>query len=206
MKIYGSKAGNPVRVALFLAEKGLDIEFCPVDLLQGKHKEPEFVARNPFKEIPVLELEDGTCISETIAICRYIEAIHPEPNLLGRNGKEEAFIEMWQRRLEFNLYLPARAIFRHTSPHVKALEPVQLEAWADLNRTKIPESLAIIDNQLANNVFVAGDNYSVADITLLFCLEMLSRLEIPPEQTGSHINRWYTQVMQRPAVLSIYGQ
>lgn len=206
MKIYGSKAGNPVRVALFLAEKGLDIEFFPVDLLQGKHKEPEFVAKNPFKEVPVLELDDGSCISETIAICRYIEAIHPEPNLFGRNGKEEAIIEMWQRRLELNLYQSARAVFRHTSPYVKALEPVQLEAWADLNRPKISESLTIIDTQLAHNAFVAGKHYSVADITLLFCMEMLSRLEVTPAQAGNHIQRWHGQIMQRPAVLSIYGK
>lgn len=204
MKIYGSKAGgNPVRVAFFTAEKGLDIEYVPVDLLNGEHKSPEFLARNPFAEVPVLELDDGTCISETIAICRYLERLHPEPNLMGLDPLDEATVEMWQRRMEFHLYLPARAVFRHTSEYVRALEPVQIADWAELNRPRVRRGLELVEQRLGESRFLAAERYTVADITLLFCMQMAERLGISPGEAGDNIRRWHGEVMQRPAVQAV---
>ena len=127
MKIWGAKnLGNPVRVAIFLAEKGVDVPFEPVDLFAGAHRDPAHRARNPVAQVPVLELDDGTCIAETIAICRYFERLHPEPALMGRGALGEALVEMWQRRIEFQFYDTARHAFRHSAPFMKRLEPVQI--------------------------------------------------------------------------------
>lgn len=206
MKIYGSKiGGNPLRVALFLAEKGVEIPFVPVDLLQGAHRAPEFLAKNPVAQVPVLEIDDGTCISETPAICRYLERLHPAPPLLGTDALEEALIGMWERRIEFNLYLPARAVFRHTSPHVRALEPVQIAAWAELNRPRVSEGLQLVDRQLAAHRFVAGARYSAADIALFFALQMTARIAIPVAESGEHIARWHAEVSRRPGVVAVFG-
>lgn len=207
MKILGSKAGgNPVRVAFFLAEKGIDAEFVPVDLMNGEQRTPAFRAKNPFGEVPVLELEDGTCISETLAICRYLERHHPEPNLMGLDPLEEANIEMWQRRMEFNLYLPARAVLRHTTPEVRALEPVQISAWAELNRPRVGEALALVDERLSESPFLAGDRYTVADITLLFCALMTERIHQPLTEAGGNLLRWYDEVRRRPGVVEVLGE
>ena len=204
MKIHGGKyAGNPVRVAYFLAEKGIDMEFQPVDILNDEHRTDAYFAKNPFRQIPVLELDDGTCISETMAICRYIEGLHPEPNLLGEDPLESAIVDMWQRRVEFNLYLPARAVFRHAYPYVRALEPVQVTAWADLNRPRVMEALEIVDSRLGESPYLAGDRYTVADITLLFALDVVERIEIPPDQAGGNIRRWFNQVVERPPVAKV---
>lgn len=204
MKILGSKAGgNPVRVAFFLAEKNIDAEFVPVDLMNGEHRTPAFLAKNPFGEVPVLELDDGTCISETLAICRYLERHHPDPNLMGLDPLEEANIEMWQRRMEFNLYLPARAVLRHSTPGIRALEPVQISAWAELNRPRVREALERVDHRLSESRFLAGDRYTIADITLLFCALMAERIQQPLTEAGENLQRWYDEVRQRPAVVRV---
>jgi len=206
MKVYGAKAGgNPVRVALFLAEKGVEMEFVAVDLLNGAHRSAEFAAKNPFLEIPVLELDDGSCISESLAICRYLERVYPEPCLMGATPLEEATIEMWQRRVEFHIYLPARAVVRHTAPYLKVLEPVQITEWAELNRPLISKGLELIDQQLADHPFVAGEHYSVADITLLFAMTMLERLGISAADGGGNVEGWYNDVRQRPPVREVLG-
>lgn len=204
MKIYGApQGGNPVRVAFFLAEKGVEVEYVNVDLYGGEHKNPEFIAKNPFARVPVLELDDGTCISESLAICRYFERLYPEPSLMGATALEEALIEMWQRHIELELYIPAQAVLRHGNPELKFLEPVQVTEWAEINRPRIDKALSIVDTQLAKNKFLAGDNYSIADITLLFTTQMLQYIAIPPAQAGENIARWYQVVSERPAVKSV---
>lgn len=205
MKIYGSPlGGNPIRVAFFLAEKGIDVDYVDVDLFSQEHKSAEFQQKNPFSRVPVLELDDGTYISESLAICRYFERLQPEPSLMGSDPLEEAVIEMWQRQIEFELYAPTQAVLRHSSPKVKALEPVQISEWAEINKPRIEHALKIIDKQLETNEYVAGSRYTIADITLLFTMQMLQYLQIPPEQTGKHIARWYEQVMQRPSVEKVF--
>ncbi|MCB2061201.1 MAG: glutathione S-transferase family protein [Novosphingobium sp.] len=204
MKIWGTRdQGNPVRVAIFVEEKGIDIPFEPVDLLNGEHKQPAFLAKNPAAQIPVLELDDGTCISETVAICRYLERLFPEPALMGRTPLEEATIEMWQRRVEFGFFDAARAVFRHSVPFVKALEPVQLSEWADLNRPRIVTGLEMLEPQLANHPFVAGPDFSIADITAVLPLRMLDMLGIELPDHCPAVARWREDVLARPSVAKV---
>lgn len=206
MKIWGGKTGgNPMRVAIFLAEKGLDIPFEPVDLMKGDHRAEAFRAKNPIAQVPVLELDDGTCISETIAICRYFERLQPDPPLMGVGMLDEAIVEMWQRRVEFNLYSAAREVFRHSVPFVKALQPVQLSVWADYNRPQVIEALEMLDAQLASHPFIAGARFTVADITAVFALQLLGHAQIAIPEDCPSMLRWRDDVYQRPSVASVIG-
>lgn len=206
MKIWGGKtAGNPVRVAIFLAEKGLDVPFEPVDLIAGAHRQPAFLAKSPTAQVPVLELDDGTCIGETVAICRYFERLHPEPPLMGVGALDEAVVEMWQRRVEFNLYEPARAVFRHSVPFVKVLEPVQVAEWAELNRPRVIKGLELLDAQLRENTFIAGSRFTIADITAIFAMQMVARLETPIPDSFAALKRWRESAFSRPSVVSVIG-
>ena len=150
MKLYNSNlAPNPRRVRIFLAEKGVSIPRVEVDLGKLEHKKPEFAALNPFQTIPVLELDDGTRIAESIAICRYIEALWPEPNLFGVTPIEQAMIEMWQRQLELRLLLPIAQVLRHTHPHMAEMENPQVPDWAAVNRPRALQAMAIVDEILS---------------------------------------------------------
>ena len=204
MKILGGKyGGNPLRVAYFLAEKGIDIPFEPVDILGGAHRSDTFTNKNPFREVPVLELDDGTCLSETMAICRYFERLQPQPNLMGDGALEEATIEMWCRRIEFQVYYPARWVLRHSEARLKALEPVQIPQWADVNRERLSQSLVAVDNQLAVDPWIAGERFTVADINLLFAVEMMAHIGLSAEAAGAHIGPWFARLCQRPAIAQI---
>lgn len=204
MKIYGSPYfGNPRRVAIFLAEKGVEVPFENVDLMGGAHKTPEFIRMNPVAQVPVLELDDGTFLSETIAICRYFEALHPEPPLMGVDPLDVAVVEMWQRRVELGYYAAVRYVIRHTNPQVKALEPEQIQAWGELNKRRAEAAIPALDAQLALHEFLAGERYTVADITLLFSLlgtGAMSGLGIPDD--ARHLKRWFDAVSNRPSTLA----
>lgn len=203
MKIYGSKTGgNPRRVALFLAEKDIDIPFEDVDLFGGAHKTPEFLEKSPTAEIPVLELDDGTCISETLAICRYFEVLQPEPSLFGIDALEQAQIEMWQRRVEFRFYAPVRYFVRHTIPFAAALEPIQIKEWGELNRSRVDEGFTLLDHQLAEHPFIAGERYSVADITAQFTMDFTAMAGIEVPDNCLSIRRWFAEVSGRPSALA----
>jgi glutathione S-transferase len=207
MKIWGAKSmGNPVRVAIFVEEKGIDIPFIPVDLFNDAHKSKEHLAKNPAAQVPVLELQDGTCISETIAICRYLERLHPNPPLMGKDPLDEARVEMWQRRIEFGLFELARHTFRHSNPMVKKLEPVQVAEWAELNRTKIPAALEMLEPQLKANAFVAGPNFTVADITAVLPLQLMGMIGIEIPASCPSVTRWRDALFARPSVVAVTGQ
>jgi glutathione S-transferase len=204
MKVWGHKnGGNPVRVSIFLEEKGVSIPFEPVDLMNGEHRQTEFVAKNPAAQVPVLELDDGTCISETTAICRYFERLYPEPALMGRTALEEATIEMWQRRIELGFYSAARAVFRHSMPFAKALEPVQVADWAELNRPLVTAGLEMLEPQLAKHRFIAGPDFTVADITAVLPFQMLGMLGIEIPDHCPEVARWCEDIMARPSVAAI---
>jgi len=204
MKIWGHKhLGNPIRVSIFTLEKGIDIPFIPVDLFAGEHKTPAFLAKNPTAQVPVLELDDGTCISETVAICRYLERLYPEPPLMGRTPLEEATIEMWNRRIEFGFADAARQVFRHTAEFIKALEPVQIQEWADLNRPRIVAGLDLMEGQLAKNPFLAGPDFTVADITAIMPFTILERIGMDIPENCPSVKRWHDEVMARPSVAAI---
>ena len=188
MKLYNSNfAPNPRRVRIFLAEKGVSIPRVEVDLGKLEHKTPEFSALNPFQTIPVLELDDGTRIAELIAICRYIEALWPEPNLFGLTPLEQAMIEMWQRQLELRLLLPIAQVLRHTHPHMAEMEKPQVPDWAAANRPRALHAMAIVDEVLRDRPFIAGERFTVADITGLVALDFArpARIAIPPELVQS---------------------
>ncbi len=200
MKFYNSNfAPNPRRVRVFLSEKGLSIPRVDVDLAKLEHKTPGYSAVNPFQLIPALELDDGTVIGESIAICRYIEELHPEPNLFGANALERATVEMWQRRVEWHLLLPIAQVFRHTHPHMAQLEDPQIADWAAANRPRVLRSMMIFNDILCDRPFVAGDRFSVADITGLVALDFTrsARIAIPPELTN--LTRWHDALRSRPS-------
>lgn len=200
MKLYNSnQAPSPRRVRMFLAEKGLTIPRVEVDLAKLEHKTADFLALNPFETIPVLELDDGTRIAESIAICRYIEAIWPAPNLFGLTPVEQATIEMWQRQLELRLFFPIAQVVRHSHPKMAEMENPQVPDWAEVNRPKALQAMAIVDERLRGRPFIAGDRFTVADITGLVALDFTksARIAIPPELV--HLNRWREALKARPS-------
>ena len=200
MKLYNSKvAPNPRRVRIFLAEKGLSVPMVDLDLGQLEQKTENYSAVNPFQLVPALELDDGEVITETIAICRYFEELHPEPNLFGIGALERARVEMWQRRLEFYLFLPVAQTYRHTHPAAKVLESPQIAEWAEVNRGRALTNMARLDAALADRPFMAGERYSIADITGLVALDFLrpARIAIPEELVN--LRRWRETITARPS-------
>ncbi len=200
MKLYNSNvAPNPRRVRIFLAEKGVSIPHVEVDLAKLDHKAEAFSSLNPFQTIPLLELDDGTVLSESIAICRYVEELHPEPNLFGRTPLERATVEMWQRRAEWHLLLPIAQVFRHSHPHMAAMEQPQVADWAEANRPRVLRNLRTFDEALAHRDYLAGDRFTVADITGLVALDFMrpARLTIPPDLTN--LTGWRQRLAARPS-------
>ena len=200
MKLYNSNlAPNPRRVRIFLAEKGLAIPTVDVDLARLEQKSEAFSALNPFQRIPALELDDGTVIAESLAICRYFEELHPEPPLLGTGALERAMVEMWQRRLELHLLFPVAQAFRHSHPAMKTMETPQIAQWAEANRERALAAMARFDEALGARAFIAGERFSVADITGLVALDFTrpARIAIPDELT--HLRRWRDALAARPS-------
>jgi glutathione S-transferase len=200
MKLYdGGRAPNPRRVRVFLAEKGITVPLEAVDLGNLQQKSSEFRRINPIQRVPVLELDDGTLIAESIAICRYFEALHPEPPLFGRGATEIARIEMWNRRLELHFLFPVAHVFRNTHPAMKELEVPQVPAWAEANKPRIAEFLRILDDELKDQPFVTGDRYSVADITGLIAVDFMKPAKLAVPEECANVRRWHVEVSARPS-------
>lgn len=200
MKLFdGGRAPNPRRVRIFLAEKGIAVPIEPVDMGQLAHRSDAIARRNPLKRLPLLELDDGTVITESIAICRYFEELHPEPALFGTGALGRARVEMWNRRLELGLYMAVAAAFRHTHPAMADWEVPQVAAWGEANRPKALEFLQLFDAHLAENRFAAGDEYSVADITGLIACDFMKPAKIAMPEGLGHVARWHGEVSARPS-------
>jgi glutathione S-transferase len=200
MKLYDSRlAPNPRRVRIFLAEKGIEVPTEQVDMMAKQHLTPEYTAVNPLQRMPALVLDDGAVISESIAICRYFEALQPEPPLFGTGAKESAIVEMWNRRCELNLLFTVAHVFRHTHPAMKELEVPQVPAWAEANRPRVIDFLRILNDELDSHPFIAGDRFSVADITALCAVDFMkpTRIAVPDELT--YVKRWHAEVSARPS-------
>ncbi|RTL61219.1 MAG: glutathione S-transferase [Hyphomicrobiales bacterium] len=198
MKILETRtAPNPRRVRIFLAEKGIPMTYEDYEI--GNLKTPEFTALNSFQRVPVLVLDDGTAISETMAICRYFEAIQPEPALFGQGAKAQAIVEMWNRRVELNLLACVAQAFRHLHPAMAKLEVPQVAAWGEANKPKALEALEKIDAALAASRYIAGDTYSVADITLLVAIDFMRPARIQRPENLKNLARWYDDVQARPS-------
>lgn len=200
MKLFdGGKAPNPRRVRVFLAEKGIDVPLVPVDMGALEHRGEAVTTRNPLRRLPVLELDDGTVITESIAICRYFEELVPEPALFGQGPVGKALVEMWQRRMELNLMFCVAQAFRHIHPAMKEWEIPQVPEWGEANKPKALEFLRFLDGELADREFVAGDSYSVADITGMIAIDFMkpARIQVPDEL--GNVLRWYRAVASRPS-------
>lgn len=200
MRLFdGGKAPNPRRVRMYLAEKGISVELVPVDMGALGHKSEEIRARNPLQRLPVLELDDGSNLSESIAICRYFEELYPDPPLFGRDAREKAFVEMWNRRVELGYLMSVAAAFRHIHPAMKEWELPQLPEWGEINKPKAIDFLRFMDTELAGRPYVVGDMFTVADITMFIAFQFMkpARIQCPPELFN--VLRWYDSVAARPS-------
>ena len=200
MKLYdGGRAPNPRRVRVFLSEKGIKIPTEQVDLGALAQKSPAYTAINPLQRVPALVLDDGTIITESIAICRYFDLLHPHPPLFGRDPKEIAIIEMWQRRMELNLLSAVSYIFRNSHPAMAAMEVPQVPAWAEANKPRVLEFLKLLDGELGKRRYVAGDDFTVADITGLVAIDFMKPAKLAVPDTMSNVRRWYAEISARPS-------
>ncbi|WP_020405886.1 glutathione S-transferase family protein [Hahella ganghwensis] len=199
MKIYETRvAPNPRRVRIFLAEKGIEMAFEEIDLKQAEHHSPDFKKKNPFSLVPVLEMDNGDYLSETVAICRYFEEIQPDPVLFGRTPEEKAQVEMWNRRSELYFFMPTGMCFQHTTDYFKGLKP-QVPEWGKLCRIQAEKYFNFLETHFSEHQFMVGDYYSIADITTLCALEFskVNNLRVQPEQ--KHLQRWLDQMRSRPS-------
>jgi glutathione S-transferase len=200
MKLFdGGRAPNPRRVRVFLAEKGIEVPLVPVDMAALEHREQPIRSRNPLQRLPVLELDDGTIITESVAICRYFEELQPQPPLFGQGALGKAQVEMWQRRMEFNLFGCVAAAFRHIHPAMKEWEIPQIPEWGEANKSKAVAFLKVLDGELAQREFAAGDAYSIADITGLVAIDFMkpARIKVPEECVN--VLRWHSAISSRPS-------
>ena len=201
MKLYDShRAPNPRRVRWVMAEKGIeDVEIVQVDIMVGDHKTPEYRAKVGVPHVPALELDDGTTISESVAICRYLEALYPEPNLFGVDAREQAIIEMWTRRCEFYLANPIMLNVRLTHPALAAIEAHQQPQVADFNRAAAERFMRTLDRHLADHEWIAEDRFTIADIVGAVGLDFARLVKFRPPEELTHLNRWLDACRARPA-------
>ena len=200
MKLYDSRrAPNPRRVRWAMAEKQIeDIEIVPIDVFKGEHKTPDYIARAGLANIPALEIDDATTITESIAICRYLESLYPDPNLFGRDAKEIAVIEMWTRRAEMLLSTPLMMSVRHAHPALAAIE-TQQPAIAESNAAAARRALKVFDRQLANSEFIASDRVTMADIIAITGIDFARMVKFDLPEKYTNLTRWATAMRARPA-------
>jgi glutathione S-transferase len=200
MKLYDSRrAPNPRRVRWFMAEKGIeDIEVIDVDLFTGQHRTPEYLSRAGAANVPALEIDDALTITESVAICRYLESVYPEPNLFGRDARETAVIEMWARRAEMTVATPLMMAVRHSHPALAALE-TQVPEIAANNRSAGERALKAFDRRLAESEFIAADRVTIADILAATGIDFARMARFRPPEELTHVRRWYDAMMARPA-------
>jgi glutathione S-transferase len=200
MILYGAPmpAPNPRRVRMFLAEKGIELAETRVDLMQREHKSPEHRARNSLGQVPTLELDDGACISETVAICRYFEETHPEPPLFGTTPLGKAQVDMWVRRIEFTVMSAVGNFWRHAHPRTAALL-TQYKDFGESNRETYKGAQKWLDRELDGRPFVAGDAYSMADICLLSTVDFADWIGLPLEPEFANLQAWRERASARPS-------
>jgi glutathione S-transferase len=200
MKLFDSqRAPNPRRVRWCMAEKGIDdIEIVPINIMKGEHRTTAYRDRAGLAQVPVLEIDESTAITESIAICRYLESCYPEPNLFGRDAKEIAVIEMWMRRAEMMLATPLMMAVRHGHPALSALEQ-QVPEIAANHLAGAQRALSVFDRRLAESIFIAGDRLTIADIVAFTGLDFARMLKFQPDASLIHVTRWADAMRQRPA-------
>jgi glutathione S-transferase len=201
MKLYGAPkpAPNPRRVRMFLAEKGIDLAETPIDLMTREHKSAEYRQKNSLGQVPTLELDDGATISETVAICRYFEELHPEPPLFGRTALEKAQVDMWVRRIEFQLMAPVGQFWRHAHPRTAALL-TQYKDFGESNRATYANAQRWLDGELADGrAFIAGDTQTMADICALSTVDFARWIGLDLEPDLPNLAAWHERIKARPS-------
>lgn len=206
MKFYDcASAPSPRRVRIFLAEKGVTVPTVQVDLRSGEQLRPEFAKLNPWRTLPVIELDDGTTISEASACCRYLEEIYPEPPLMGRDAKEKALIAMWDHHCEIEGFLAVAEAFRNQAKGMKGRAlpgPVgyeQIPALAERGKARVGHFFEALNERLGESPFVAGPDYSVADITAFASVEFAGWAKLNPEDGHTDLRRWLEEMRTRPS-------
>ena len=191
-------APNPRRVRIFAAEKGIALPMRDLSIPDREHKSEAFLALNPRGQTPALQLDDGTVIAESVAICRYLEGLQPEPPLFGRDAKEQALVEMWSRRVEMILMPPIGAVWVHTHPFTARL-PGRNAEWGEANRPRADEAMRFFDASLAGREFLAADHFTNADILLLTTIDFAGFIGIPVPEELSFLRAWHARVSARPS-------
>lgn len=205
MKLYDEKmpAPNPRRVRIFLAEKGIEVPLERVALASGAHKTPEFKQKNALGQIPVLELDDGTTISETVSICRYFEALHPQPALFGATPIEIGQIDMWIRRLELQLGSHLSQLWINAHPYTEAYATKmgikRFPEFGEESRARLIERMRWLDGQIAGRDFIAGNAFSMADIAALTILDFAIFIGVPLPEEAANLRAWHARVTARPS-------
>ena len=199
MKLYDCpRAPNPRRVRWFMAEKGIDdIEIVCLSIIGGDHKAPEYRSKAGLPHMPALEIDDETTITESVAICRYLESVYPEPNMFGRDSKEAAMIEMWQRRTEMLIVTPIAMGVRHTNPRWAALEAQVPEVGA-YNLEGARRGLKMLDRRLSESEFIAAERVTIADIVTAVGVDFGRMVRFKPGEDLVHLNRWLAAMLARP--------
>jgi glutathione S-transferase len=199
VKLYDAKmAPNPRRVRIFLAEKGVEIPTVQVDIGAAENRKSPYIDRNPMGAVPVLELDDGTWLAESVAICRFIEETHPDPALMGQGAQDRAVVEMWNRRMEQEVLIAIAQVFRNSHVFFKGRIP-QVPEYGEACRGTALKRLEWLDGELADREFIAGDRFSIADITALCGIDFgrVSKIGVSPEQ--KNLARWHEAVSARPS-------
>ena len=191
-------APNPRRVRIFSAEKNISLPSKEVSIVQREQKSPEFMALNPRGQTPALELDDGTVIAESVAICRFLEALHPDPPLFGSGPVEIGLVEMWSRRVEMILMAPVSQVWVHTHRFTAAL-PGRNADWGEANRPRTEEAFEFFDRSLEGREFLAGERYTMADILLLTTVDFANFVGCGPGQDFVALTKWHERVSARPS-------
>ena len=178
--------------------QGIDIATEQIDIMKGEHKKDDYKKMSPLSQVPTLELDDGTYITESIAICRYFEALHPEPNLLGKDPKEIAIVEMWQRRIELLLMMGIANTYRHGHPAMAALEN-QVKEWSEASRPRVIKMLHWLDKQMENKEYICLDRYTIADISALVCFDFAKWPQIDIPDDCKNLKSYYERLNSRPS-------
>lgn len=200
MILYGAPypAPNPRRVRIFLAEKGIDLPETLVDMMKREHKSPEHRARNSMGQVPTLELDDGSFISETVAICRYFDEVQADPPMFGTTPKEKALIDMWVRRIEFTVMMPVGNFWRHAHPRTAALL-TQFKDFGESNRETYKGAQRWLNRELEGREWLVGERYSIADICLLTTVDFAKWIGLPLEPEHEHLLAWQERAAARPS-------
>ncbi len=199
MKLYTANAPNPRRLHMYLLEKDLKLERVPVDIFNDGARAPELLAKNALGALPILELDDGAILTESHAICLYLEALHPEPALFGRSALERAQVEMWNRRFELEVLNTVIAIGKHSAPFF-ATRLTQVPAFADAQRHELARKFEWLDQEFADGrPFIVGEHFSVADITAMVALRLAEALKVSPPANLEHLGRYEQTLRTRPS-------